>query len=343
MKKVIAILLFCCSVALASHTITFTGNFSVDNVGATADSATLFIWYYDALVDSVAVTEDVLKYDGMYVYSFDTDSGSAGWSGLWMFNDDSENIWVNDFAWVTTASDSGTATISDADKLEIVSRSLDTLLLNADSFKGGTGTGPDQLYVYVLNTADSSAVTLVDVSVNTRYDATGTKWSTFTAGSGFALFHMNDGDSILMQGTLVGYTVTQDSILKAAGTQYDTLWATGRSIPAPSSPHLATVYGDFYDGSGDPIKYAKAFFSLASPATDTSTGMLIGTQVIRAVSDTLGRIQTELLMNKYLVPRVKWTVRIEHSRLPKTEVKFDIDDSTTSTYNFIVGGSTTIE
>jgi len=339
---ILAVLLITCT-AFASHTITFTGNFSVNNVGATADSATLFIWWYDALVDSVAVTEDVLKYDGMYVYSYDTDSGSAGWSGLWMFNDDSENIWVNDFALVTTASDSATASVSEENMKQIAGYGYDTMYVHRDDFKGGTGTGPDQLHILVLSTLDSTAIEGVRVSVNTKYDATGTKWADNTDGNGFIIFYLNSDDSVLMQATMPAYTFTSDSILKTSATDYDTLWGTTAIIPSPSSPNAVTVWADLYDGGGDAIIYATATFSLSGVTMDTSTSMIIGPYPIDVSSGSDGRIQVELIKNGCLVPRPKWNVTIAKTGLPDLKIVFDIADSTTSSYNFIIGGETTIE
>jgi hypothetical protein len=100
MKKLLSILILlaCCGFALGSNTITFTGNFSLNNTPTEADSATLYIYWYGVKVDSQDVTQEEADYDGMYTYSFDTDSGAHGWSGIWMFNKDADAVWLLDAA-----------------------------------------------------------------------------------------------------------------------------------------------------------------------------------------------------------------------------------------------------
>lgn len=241
------------------------------------------------------------------------------------------------------ASTGGTATI-DGDTLlfyfgQIVNDSNLARYVTADDYKGGTGTGPDPLLVYVLNTADSSAISSATVSVDTKWDGAGTEYASGTNGAGLASFGLNDGDSLLIMGVATLFSTSVDSIVKASGTDVCTLWATAPVISSPSSASLTRVYGDFFTGNGDTLANAKVHIELygATSAIDTSINVQITATVIDTVTNSSGRFTADLYRNANLwvgtgKPSPWWRATISHSRLkgvPAT-IYFYIEESDTT-------------
>jgi len=105
------------------------------------------------------------------------------------------------------------------------------------------GTGGSPLHVLVLDTKDSSAVAHATVTVDTRYDGSGSEYWDETDGNGYAVLNMSEGDSCLIVATAAPpYSFTQDSILKGADLEYDTLWATGWVCGNPPTASICSVY-----------------------------------------------------------------------------------------------------
>ena len=93
--------------AFCSQKVVFTGNLSIDNVASNADSAWLYISWYDNFIDSLLVTAETQGWGGQYRYEHVTTSDSvAGWTGMWVFVETSNSIRVNDVAYVSLAPDS---------------------------------------------------------------------------------------------------------------------------------------------------------------------------------------------------------------------------------------------
>ena len=122
MKKLILIILILILLPITvdaddSQKIIFSGSYLYNNLGtdeiAEADSAWLYMYYYDALVGSTTVTAKDLQWDGFYqhVHSCSNDSAD-GWSGHWVFFDswtyafETDTIQITEIATVATARDS---------------------------------------------------------------------------------------------------------------------------------------------------------------------------------------------------------------------------------------------
>lgn len=115
MKKLIIIILmlFVVTHAAENQKIIFSGNYLNNNLGtgeiSEADSAWLFMYYYDALVGSTTVTAEDLQWDGYYQHTHQCTNDSAdGWSGRWIYFDTYFNstISMGECATVASARDS---------------------------------------------------------------------------------------------------------------------------------------------------------------------------------------------------------------------------------------------
>lgn len=346
MRKILAILLLWCSVSFgAYYTFKPSVTYNLNNAETAADSVKFKYWYLDgALIDSHHVltvltgTAGVYEVDTTVAQSgrylcvatiYDASEGLTGYSESFFYDADDTLI--------TATATVGASTIQQiADSVS--DRVYDTLYVHADDFKGGTGTGSDLLIVYVLNASDSSAVWPAKVTVNTKWDATGSRYTTTNNGAGLCTFSLDDGDSILMQAVATGYYIPPDSIEKGSGIEVCTLWATGLTIPSPTDPALCTVYGNLRSISGgDSISDAEVVFIWDHVCTDTANGLILGNRKTTVFSDSTGLFQADLFTTTGLNPSgLKWRIEISHSNefKPSWKSEFEIPaDSAGATYD----------
>ena len=326
--------------AAENQKIIFSGSYSVDNDVIDADTAWLYIKYYDTFIDSVIVSAESEGWGGWYSYKHECTNDSAwGWSGRWVYVNNSLSKRTGEDATVVSARDSSYALEAsvtavrdtaqylvtsdgdtntdpfdaDVDSVMVdistawavngliltqgnmsrayvwstilnpdgkyITNSLQPIAPDFDNISGKldqdtettgfgdeacTGGGSEPLQVYVLNTADSSALNKIHVTVNTKYDASGTKYHNWTDGNGLATFGMSVDDEILMLANAPAWSITWDSILKGSGTETDTLWATQWSPGDPVSAEACSVYGWLYDVESDSIAGATIIFELIS-------------------------------------------------------------------------------
>jgi hypothetical protein len=173
-----------------------------------------------------------------------------------------------------------------------------------------TGGGTDPLHVYALNTDDSTAINDIMITVNTEYDASGSRYYALTDGSGLAVFGMSEGDELLMLTSAAGWSFTQDSIVKGAGTDTDTLWGTQWSPGAPVSAEACSVYGWLYDVESDSVAGATIIFELTSDQD---------TLYYDNVTYLKGRTITESNQNGY------WSINVIPNALLDTASCYSVD------------------
>jgi hypothetical protein len=212
------------------------------------------------------------------------------------------------------------------------------MYVHADDFKGGTGTGSDPLIVYVLSSADSSAIYPATVTVNTKPDKTGSGFSAGTNGAGLRTFSLNAGDSIYYAAVASLYYIQPDTIVKGSGIEACTLLAVPQAISAPSDPSLCTVYGNLRSIAGnDSVDHAEVTFIWDHVVTDSAHGLILGNKKEVVYSDSTGFFQAQLFTTTALVPSdLKWRVEIYHSKefKPKWKAEFKIPaDSAGATFD----------
>lgn len=108
MKKYILLLFLLPTMlwAAENQSIIFTGTFSLNNVATDADSAWLHLAYYDTYIDSVNVTEENVA-GGYYRYNHACTNDSVfGWSGVWIFCENTNGIRVATPATIALSMDS---------------------------------------------------------------------------------------------------------------------------------------------------------------------------------------------------------------------------------------------
>lgn len=116
--------------AAENQSIIFTGSYSLDNIGADADSAWLYIRYNGTLVDSTTITPEDLQWDGYYQYIHACTNDSVwGWSGWWIYFDQSETVQIGEWAIVATSRDSSYALHAQVDSLKDTTEDMSTRLL----------------------------------------------------------------------------------------------------------------------------------------------------------------------------------------------------------------------
>ena len=96
--------------AAENQSIIFGGSYSLDNEATDADSAWLYMFYYASLVGSTIVTAEDLQWNGCYQYAHNcTNDSTNGWTGWWVYFDESETVSINEWGTVATARDSSYA------------------------------------------------------------------------------------------------------------------------------------------------------------------------------------------------------------------------------------------
>lgn len=161
----------------------------------------------------------------------------------------------------------------------------------------GAGTGGNPLYVYVLNYADSSAISNAKVTCDSKFDGTGSEYKQTTNGTGLATFSMTTNDSLLVSATAAPpYTlVSADSIVITSDPQYDTIYMQGPTISAASSPTMVTVWGQIVE-NGKAVRRAKVEVTLNGPDSLTIDSTFVSYSR-SDVTDTLGVWELPVYVN----------------------------------------------
>ena len=227
-----------------------------------------------------------------------------------------DTVWQNDTASMYAG---GVGTIGDAirdsaysasgsDSATVYGAAYDALLdgLAQDSVTGTLegrvvdsmlGTGSNPFYVYVLNYADSTAISGAYVTVDTKQDGTGSEYFDNTSGSGLAVFSMTTSDAILVSATAAPpYNLVKlDSVTITTSPQTDTLYMRGPTISAAGSPTMVTVWGQIEE-NGNAVRRARVEVDLIGPDS-----MIIDSTFVSYsrsdVTDTLGVWELPVYVN----------------------------------------------
>ena len=120
--------------AAENQSIIFGGSYSADNKVTDADSAWLYLFYYATKVGSTTVTAEDLQWGGCYQYEHKCTNDSAdGWTGWWVYFDDSEAVQLGEWATVATARDSSYSTLTTLDNIGVNAEDVDGSF-NANDF-----------------------------------------------------------------------------------------------------------------------------------------------------------------------------------------------------------------
>lgn len=116
--------------AAENQSIIFSGSYSINNEIADADSAWLYLAYYDVDVDSVLVSAQSEGWGGWYRYVHTCTNDSVwGWSGRWVYITNAASIRLGEDATVTIARDSSYALHTQVDSLKDTTEDMSIRLL----------------------------------------------------------------------------------------------------------------------------------------------------------------------------------------------------------------------
>jgi len=202
---------------------------------------------------------------------------------------------------------------------------------------GGTGSGSDPLEVYVFNDADTSAINNALVTVDTKWDGAGTEYATITDGSGKATFGMTDGDSLLLIATLPAFSTAFDSLIKASGTDVDSLFLTGHSVGNPEAANICSVYGFLYDITGDSIAGAMVKFTLSSSVDTLIDGTVaIIPKVATTHTEASGYFSIGVTPNAIIDTKSSYSIEVKKGTLIDRTFKVFVPDSSTVHFNTLL-------
>ena len=190
---------------------------------------------------------------------------------------------------------------------------VDTIGVNLTE-QGGIPGANRVLAFLVLNSADSSTITNVDIFVT---DTVGNnKLGAFSHSGGTCSLIVADGIySIRAQEG--GYSFDAETIT-IAGDYTDTIWGESYDVGSSGLTGITRVYGLIYDVNYSPVPYATITATMADNAYNTCDTSIILNKIVTTKSSTTGLWILDLIHSACLSNDNSYDITIEYNGIIKS-------------------------
>lgn len=202
------------------------------------------------------------------------------------------------------------------------------------------GTGTYSCSLWVQDTLHDAFVQGVVISVNNQAED-GTVSSLVTNANGFAVFSLDNGDYRASAASPPGTYSPADFTVSSAALR-DTIYGYLPTVSSPSSPDVATVYGNMVMPDGDTLSNMTVLFELEGYASviDTSTDRAVAMKAVQTTTNAAGYFEINLLKNENLIAASNdsivhpwWTVTVHSSLLTTVYRGHIFIDADSTTFN----------